>query len=73
MEERCGKCTECVDICPPHAFTGEPYRTGEPRDVRFAAHKCEVYFGEIRREAGHDVCGLCLYVCPIGRRAKRAS
>ena len=67
MEQRCGTCRECVDICPAQAYTGEPYRLGEPRKVRFAAHKCSQYFDKMEEIKGVSVCGLCLYVCPNGR------
>ncbi len=67
MAERCGECQECVQICPTKAFTGQPFRAGEPRDVRFAAYKCECYFIEMEKTEEFAVCGLCLYVCPPGR------
>ncbi|MGD9144693.1 MAG: 4Fe-4S double cluster binding domain-containing protein [Anaerolineae bacterium] len=68
MEQRCGTCRECVEICPVQAYTGEPYRLGEPREVRFAAHECSKYFDRMEEIKGVSVCGLCLYVCPNGRR-----
>jgi epoxyqueuosine reductase QueG len=68
-EPRCGTCQECVDICPPRAFTGQAFRIGEPREVRFAAHKCHAYFDELEKATGLPVCGLCLYICPNGRTA----
>jgi epoxyqueuosine reductase QueG len=68
MEQRCGTCRECVDICPAQAYTGEPYRLGEPREVRFAAHRCSEYFDKMAEIKGVSVCGLCLYVCPNGRQ-----
>ena len=70
VEQRCGTCRECVDICPAQAYTGEPYRMGEPREVRFAAHKCSKYFDKMDEIKGVPVCGLCLYVCPNGRQQK---
>jgi epoxyqueuosine reductase QueG len=67
--ERCGDCRECVDICPVKAFTGQPFRAGEPRAVRFNVTKCDRNFAKMReRDAETEVCGLCLYVCPYGRR-----
>jgi epoxyqueuosine reductase QueG len=69
--ERCGKCNLCVEICPPGAFTGQPFRQEEPREVRFAAHKCHQYFSEMRETMPESVCGLCLYACPHGRSSKR--
>ncbi len=58
----------CVDICPPKAFTGRPFRKEEPRKVRYDARKCEKYFEETEKTIGLAVCGLCLCVCPHGRK-----
>ena len=69
MDVRCGECHDCVDICPVKAFTGQPFRAGEPRDVRFDARKCDRYFSKMRdKDAETAVCGLCLYACPCGRQ-----
>lgn len=69
MDERCGDCTECVDICPVRAFTGRPFRESEPREMRYDAAKCDRYFAALReKHAGLAVCGMCLYVCPHGHR-----
>jgi epoxyqueuosine reductase len=68
MESRCGKCTECVDVCPVHAFTGRPFHEDEPREVRFDAAACDRYFRELEEGRGPVVCGLCLFVCPHGRK-----
>ena len=67
LEERCGNCDECVQICPVRAFTGEPFRESEPREKRYDAGKCDRYFAALRKkDAETAVCGLCLYVCPQG-------
>lgn len=71
MEPRCGKCTECVDICPVHAFTGRPFRDDEPREARFDAKACDGYFKKLEAGSGPVVCGLCLFVCPHGRKKTR--
>jgi epoxyqueuosine reductase QueG len=71
MDERCGTCQQCVEMCPPRAFTGQPFRAGQPREVRFAAHKCRAYFDEMEETTGLSVCGLCLYICPFGREQGR--
>ncbi|MBN1686671.1 MAG: epoxyqueuosine reductase [Spirochaetales bacterium] len=72
MEERCGECAECVDICPVHAFTGRPFRAEEQRELRFEAHKCKGYLNELTETMGLGVCGMCLFVCPHGKRASES-
>jgi len=68
MSEQCGNCNQCVEICPVKAFTGEPYRTGEPRETRYDASKCDRYFDWLEEKGKLSVCGMCLYICPIGRQ-----
>jgi epoxyqueuosine reductase QueG len=70
MDERCGACQQCVEICPPRAFTGQPFRAKEPREARFEAHKCDQYFDDMKETTGMSVCGLCLYICPHGRESR---
>jgi len=68
MENRCGSCTRCVDICPVKAFTGAPFDPSEPRDARFRASLCDRYT-EGRISVFGDVnCGLCVYACPYGSK-----
>jgi epoxyqueuosine reductase QueG len=71
MESRCGTCRACVDICPKHAFTGRTFQEAEPREARFDAAACDAYFKEMERTKGVPVCGLCLYVCPYGKKNGR--
>ena len=73
-EQACGECRRCVDACPAHAFTGEPFRADESRDIRFAARECESYGVRMAQKLGCRVlCGLCVAVCPQGRRVERRS
>ena len=68
VDDQCGGCQQCVDACPPRAFTGKPFRVGEHREVRFAARKCESYLAEMKEKMGCPIlCGLCVFVCPHGR------
>ena len=73
MKPRCGECTACVDICPVHAFTGRPFHEDEPREARFDATACDRYFKELEAGSGPVVCGLCLFVCPHGRKGKKGT
>ena len=68
MDEQCGECVECVEVCPVSAFTGRAFREDEPREARFDAHKCDRYFAKMDEDGGRAVCSLCLYVCPYGNR-----
>lgn len=68
MEVRCGECNECVEICPVSAFTGEPFKENEPREERYDARKCEEYLYNTDEDTDWAVCGLCIYVCPYGRK-----
>jgi epoxyqueuosine reductase len=69
MDERCGDCRDCIDICPVRAFTGQPFRTEEHRVVRFDASKCDRYFSKMKEKNDETaVCGLCLYTCHYGRQ-----
>ncbi|MFA4860220.1 4Fe-4S double cluster binding domain-containing protein [Methanoregula sp.] len=74
MEPRCGECTACVDICPVHAFTGRTFSPGEPREARYNAAGCDRYYKELEKNTGSAaVCGLCVWVCPHGRKNRSQS
>jgi epoxyqueuosine reductase QueG len=66
----CDDCRECVDICPPKAFTGVSFDPSEPRDVRFRAHLCRDYTTRRAQQLGEGICGLCVYACPHGKEKK---
>jgi epoxyqueuosine reductase QueG len=66
IEERCGACSACADICPVGALKGRAFQADELREARFDARKCELYFQELEKGPGPAVCGMCLYVCPYG-------
>lgn len=68
QEQKCGRCTRCVDICPVQAFTGRPFVAGEPREARYDAEKCDNYYELMKSKGEIAVCGMCLYVCPHGNK-----
>jgi len=70
MQPRCGSCHACVDACPAHAFTGRMFDPQEPRSARFHARMCEAYFDELEARGEEATCGLCVDVCPHGKRHK---
>jgi epoxyqueuosine reductase QueG len=68
IESKCVDCSECVDICPVNAFTGETFRENEPREARYDAKKCEEYLYNPKNDSEWTVCGLCVYICPHGKK-----
>ena len=71
MEQRCGECRECVDACPVGAFTGRAFDENEPREARYDARACQDYLDELGSRKERGVCGMCLSVCPHGRKASQ--
>ena len=69
MEQRCGTCRKCVDICPVQAFSGRNFTEDEAREMRYDVRKCQDYFDQMTAERPEQppICGLCLYACPHGK------
>jgi epoxyqueuosine reductase len=70
MKPRCGECEECVRACPAGAFTGRVFDPSEPREVRFDAAACDRYFKDLEKAGKPAACGMCLYICPHGRKTR---
>jgi epoxyqueuosine reductase QueG len=70
MKNRCNECSNCVEVCPPKAFTGVEFNPKEPRDVRFRAYQCRDYTQRRAKHFGEGICGLCVYICPYGLKNK---
>ena len=69
IEQECNSCVECVKICPAKAITGKNFNTGDARSVLFDFKKCQEYFNEMKKDDSRKpVCGMCLYVCPYGKK-----
>jgi epoxyqueuosine reductase len=66
LEQRCGDCTRCADICPVKAIKGKNYRKGDSREQRLDFLRCHNHFEDLKKTREYAVCGLCLYVCPYG-------
>jgi epoxyqueuosine reductase QueG len=67
MDEMCHDCSVCVKACPAHAFTGQAFDKPRPRSEIFAAEECNRYLSE-RAQTRHKSCGICVYICPFGKR-----
>jgi len=69
VPDRCGDCRQCVEACPPKAFTGRPFDPEEPRELRFDVQRCDDYSLRLKDQVtGARVCGMCVYICPYGRK-----
>ncbi len=67
----CGKCNICVVKCPAKAANGKQWDINIHRDEFFDAFKCRQTCGELARQklgVEERICGLCVSVCPYGRK-----
>lgn len=70
VENKCGTCTACQDICPPGAVLGTGYQPGQTLEERFDFRRCDDYLTEVRQTFGKRICGKCVAVCPYGRDSR---
>lgn len=69
---RCGQCRNCTDSCPSQAIAGNTWSETAVREDLVDVHKCDQW--KIKNFPEYDglVCGICVAVCPHGRRAFKA-
>jgi epoxyqueuosine reductase QueG len=70
IDRDCRACTECVDACPAGAFTGRPFDPSEPIEARMDVRACTAYRTASKVWSGAEMCGVCVAVCPHGRRGR---
>ena len=69
MENGCDDdCGFCTTICPAQAFTGRKFDPKEPREQRMDVLVCNNHLELRKEQMGARVCGLCVAVCPHGRK-----
>jgi epoxyqueuosine reductase QueG len=71
LDSHCGTCNECAKACPANAIKSRNYVHGEPRDVRLDVAKCEAYFDQLKQSGRLEVCGMCMYACPFGKKTEK--
>ncbi|MEC9036050.1 MAG: tRNA epoxyqueuosine(34) reductase QueG [Verrucomicrobiota bacterium] len=75
VPNRCGKCTQCIDICPTEAITS-PHHLDARRCISYLTieHKGSIP-QEYRKAIGDRIfgCDDCLEVCPWNRFAKASN
>ncbi|MCX6006440.1 MAG: 4Fe-4S dicluster domain-containing protein [Chloroflexi bacterium] len=67
----CGKCNICVDACPAGAASGKLWNTRIDRDEFYDAFKCQQKAKELSsewRKQDDEICGICIAVCPVGKK-----
>jgi len=68
---RCGKCVACARLCPAQAIKGVEWEAGLHREELVDAWCCWETARRLLRErvgANNAVCGICVAVCPVGRK-----
>ncbi len=72
-ESRCGGCAICVEKCPAKAASGKLWNISTHRDEFFDAQKCRKKCSELARQrlnVDERICGLCVAICPLGKKNK---
>lgn len=65
---RCGVCSLCRDHCPSGAITGAEWSRNNPFVELVRLKECRGHKAAKRQVAGKPNCGLCITVCPYGRK-----
>jgi epoxyqueuosine reductase len=68
---RCGSCRRCVDACPAGAGIDVAWHAGMRREELYDVKACERETN--RHEHFGGVCGVCMAVCPWGRKGPSSS
>ena len=77
IKNRCGNCMLCRDACPVKAIRGVN-TTGHYKDRNEALHfsrcvdKLTIEYASLPG-VDTDICGICIKVCPFGRKIKKGN
>ena len=64
----CGSCTLCIDHCPSRAITGASWSRHDPFVELVRLEACRSHKTTKRQTTGKPNCGLCINICPYGRK-----
>jgi epoxyqueuosine reductase len=67
----CGDCGLCMKFCPSDAITGEEWSRHEPFPELMRMDRCASHKKKIKALYGKPNCGLCINICPYGRKIHR--
>jgi len=71
VENRCGECTACVEVCPESAIKGASFQKyALSREEALDVQACNRRLLKIadNHRYGVRVCGICIKVCPWGKK-----
>lgn len=68
----CGACTLCKDHCPSRAITGAEWSRSSPFTELVKLERCRSHKTTKRKTEGKPNCGLCINICPYGRKESNA-
>jgi epoxyqueuosine reductase QueG len=73
QKPKCGSCNACVNACPCGAITGRAWAKDMPREELVDASLCSRHMKDKYEMIGRgSVCGICVAVCPFGKRKHKA-
>ncbi len=64
----CGDCILCVTHCPSKAITGSEWSRSAPLVELVRLSACRSHKETKRATSGKPNCGLCINICPYGRK-----
>jgi epoxyqueuosine reductase len=65
---RCEECMLCIEHCPSQAITGARWSRSSPVVEQVRLDKCRSHKTSKRQTTGKPNCGLCINICPYGRK-----
>lgn len=69
----CGECRLCVEFCPSQAITGKEWSREKPFVELIRLSRCILHKKNARTLNGKPNCGLCINICPYGRKHIQAN
>jgi len=70
---RCEACMLCIDHCPSQAITGAKWSRSSPFVELVRLEQCRSHKTTKRKTEGKPNCGLCINICPYGRKNSKPS
>ena len=69
----CEECVLCIEHCPSQAITGAKWSRSSPFVELVRLDECRSHKTAKRKTEGKPNCGLCINICPYGRKNSKIS